>query len=337
VAASGAVLGFYVAGNEPGPILWLLVFVVFSAAVALPLSRFLPWTVPVIPAVLAGSVDRPFLGLLEAEHGLRIVGTLVGLAVAAALGALIRAGRQSARREREAELRRHAYAERLRIAREVHDVVGHSLSVITMQAGVALHVLDKRPDQAAPALQVIRTTSKEALDELRGTLAVFRGQGGEDPQPVTPPPGLARLEDLVASVEDGTRTVRLHRDAALGQLPGAVDHAAYRIVQEALTNAVRHAPQADVEVRLGCGPRSMLIEVSDNGPARVEHPPAEGGGLAGMRERAAAVGGTVRAEPRPEGGFAVHAELPLPDGLLPPGGPAKPEGPSASDEPAQGE
>ena len=137
---------------------------------------------------------------------------------------------------RDQDRRRYAYEERMRIARDVHDVVGHSLSVITMQAGVALHVLDRRPDQVAESLEAIRTTSREALAELRMTLEVFRDPEAGEPR--APVPGLARLDELVGALRQAGRTVKVERVPAADQepLPAAVDQAAFRIIQEGLTN-----------------------------------------------------------------------------------------------------
>ena len=165
----------------------------------------------------------------------------------------------------------------MRIARDVHDVVGHSLSVITMQAGVALHVLDRRPDQVAASLEAIRTTSREALAELRTTLEVFRDP--ESGEPRAPVPGLARLDDLVGALRQAGRSVEVVREGDGPPLPAAVDQAAFRIIQEALTNVVRHAEQATAVVRVARTPGRLVVEVSDDGPASAV--PAAGNGIRG--------------------------------------------------------
>jgi signal transduction histidine kinase len=197
----------------------------------------------------------------------------------------------------------------MRIARDVHDVVGHSLSVITMQAGVALHVLDRRPDQVAESLEAIRTTSRQALAELRMTLEMFRDPEADGPR--APVPGLARLEELVGALRKAGRTVDVERvpPQASEPLPAAVDQAAFRIIQEALTNVVRHAETATATVRVVREPGRLVVEVADDGPARAE--PAPGSGLRGMAERARAVGGTLQVTARPAGGLLVRAVLPL--------------------------
>jgi signal transduction histidine kinase len=230
---------------------------------------------------------------------------------------LVRARRESEREVREQERRRYAYEERLRIARDVHDVVGHSLAVITMQAGVALHLLDKqrvtqpRPDRVADSLEAIKQTSREALAELRTTLEVFRSDP-DDPR--SPLPGLARLDALVDGLRAAGREVTLVREQSddLQSIPAAVDHAAFRIIQESLTNVVRHAGAAHATVRLSRLAGMLTVEVSDDGPATGV--PVEGNGIRGMRERARAVGGTLSVLVREPSGVLVRANLPLVEG-----------------------
>jgi len=227
---------------------------------------------------------------------------------------LLRARRESEREVREQERRRYAYEERLRIARDVHDVVGHSLAVITMQAGVALHLLDKeraaqpRTDQVAESLEAIKKTSREALAELRTTLDVFRSDSDE---PLSPLPGLARLDDLVDRLRLAGRDVTLIREQAddLQPVPAAVDQAAFRIIQESLTNVVRHAATAHATARVTRQAGMLTVEVSDDGPATSV--PPDGNGIRGMRERARAVGGTVHVSVREPSGLVVRADLPL--------------------------
>jgi signal transduction histidine kinase len=179
-----------------------------------------------------------------------------------------------------------------------------------MQAGVALHVLDRRPDQVAESLEAIRTTSRQALAELRTTLGMFHDPEGGD-RPLAPVPGLARLEELVGALRKAGRTVVLqrvpHQEAE--PLPAAVDQAAFRIIQEGLTNVVRHAENATATVRVVREPGRLVVEVADDGPATVE--PVAGNGIRGMEERARAVGGTASVTVRPAGGLLVRAELPL--------------------------
>jgi signal transduction histidine kinase len=232
------------------------------------------------------------------------------------------------RRERAAEqARRRADDERLRVARELHDVVSHSIAMINFRAGVALHVLDRRPEQAREALTAIRQASAGALQELRATLGVLRQPaGGERSQASLP--GLAQLEELVAGVAGPGPPVAVVVDGEPAELPPAVDLAAYRVVQESLTNVVRHAGAARATVRVAFGPADLVVEVTDDGAAPPADPsatrftgappwgspdPSGGGGhgIAGMRERVAALGGELQAGPGPRGGFRVRARLPL--------------------------
>ncbi|QBI55732.1 sensor histidine kinase [Streptomonospora litoralis] len=326
-SALGAVAVFLLTVPQSGMIGLGPMVLTYTLASALPLRKWLGWTALAVPVFLAANADRPYFGLGDPETAAGYVATLSVLITPAAVGVIVRSRRENARREREQELRRSAYEERLRIAREVHDVVGHSLSVINMQAGVALHVLGKRPEQAEPALQAIRQTSKDALEELRGTLAVFRSpDGGGDPAPAgthaadgaqadassrEPAPGLDRLDELTAGIDSSDRKVAVRIEGEPAALPAAVDHAAYRIVQEALTNAVRHGGGAGATVVIAYQPEELIVEVTDDGPARPGADHREGSGIAGMRERARAVGGRLAAGSRAEGGFRVRAELPV--------------------------
>jgi signal transduction histidine kinase len=178
-----------------------------------------------------------------------------------------------------------------------------------MQAGVALHVLDRRPDQVAESLEAIRTTSREALAELRMTLGMFRDPNGEGPR--APLPGLARLDELVAALRKAGRTVTVERVPPEDSEPlsAAVDQAAFRIIQEGLTNVVRHAENATATVRVVRERERLVVEVADNGPATAA--PVPGNGIRGMEERARGVGGLVQVTPRAGGGLLVRAVLPL--------------------------
>ena len=209
----------------------------------------------------------------------------------------------AARRE-QADEHRHRLAEqeRLRIAREVHDVVAHSLAMINVQAGVAAHVADRRPEQAKEALLNIKSASASALKDLRATLAVLRS--GEDK---TPAPSLAQAAELLAHARDAGLEVDVHGEA--GDLPAPVDAAAYRILQESLTNVVRHADQPKrVDVRFERKPGSFTLRVRDDGRGTAQ--PTQGHGLRGMSERATALGGQCTAGPV-DGGFEVRVDLPI--------------------------
>lgn len=223
----------------------------------------------------------------------------------------VEARAHEAERTREEEARRRAGEERLRIARELHDAIGHSISLINVQAGVAAHLIDDQPDQARAALVTIKQTSKQALRELRDTLGALR-QVDEDRAPRTPSPSLARLDELVAGMSVGGLDVRVTTEGQPRPLPAAVDGAAYRIVQESLTNVTRHAGASAAVVSIDYGRRELTVQIDDDGRGVPAGVVADGGsGIAGMRERAAATGGELRAGPRPEGGFRVRARLPL--------------------------
>jgi signal transduction histidine kinase len=224
------------------------------------------------------------------------------------------------------DARRRASEERLRMARELHDVIGHHVSLINLQAGVGLDLMDTRPEQARAALAAVKTVSGQALEELRALLCALREAGQEAPR--APVSGLARLPDLVSATRAAGLAVTTAVTGQARALPAPVDLAAYRIVQESLTNVARHAgPAAAVTVRLAYGEDDLAIEVTDDGPpsaarsaARGVHrgaPDSETGrvqggtGIPGMRERAHAVGGYLAAGPRPGGGFQVSARLPV--------------------------
>jgi signal transduction histidine kinase len=214
-----------------------------------------------------------------------------------------------------AELARRAVAEeRLRLARELHDVVAHSISVIAVQSGVGAHVAVTQPEEAAKALAAIEVTSRAALTELRRLLGVLR-QEGESQGSLAPVPGLADLDALLAEVAKAGLGVRLRVEGTPSPLPAGLDLSAYRIVQEALTNVVKHAGPARAQVVIGYRDQAVTVEVTDDGrgvtvptgdgQARVGH------GLIGMRERVAVFGGDLEAGPRPGGGFRVAARLPF--------------------------
>ena len=282
-----------------------------------PLRSWAPLLILLVPMIMAGHWHEPYLGLLDPAFYGALVSAFAIAVVPAMIALLVRARRESEREVREQERRRYAYEERLRIARDVHDVVGHSLAVITMQAGVALHLLDKqratqaRPDRVADSLEAIKKTSREALAELRTTLEVFRSDPDE---PRSPLPGLARLDALVDGLRAAGREVTLIREQSddLQSIPAAVDQAAFRIIQESLTNVVRHAGAAHASVRLSRLAGMLTVEVSDDGPATGVT--VEGNGIRGMRERARAVGGTLSVLVREPSGVLVRANLPLVEG-----------------------
>jgi signal transduction histidine kinase len=218
---------------------------------------------------------------------------------------------EQAERTREEEARRRVDEERLRIARELHDVISHSIGVISVQAGVAAHLLRRRPDKAAQSLEAIRHASDEALGELHAMLGVLR-QPGDGRAPLTPAPGLAQLDALVGLAEAAGLKVEVALEGEPRALPPAVDLACYRIVQESLTNVVRHAGASRATVTVNHRDGEVVVEVLDDGLGTPAGVPAAGAGqgINGMRERARALGGTLQASPCPDGGFLVRARLP---------------------------
>ncbi len=229
------------------------------------------------------------------------------LLVVLAVPEVVRARKQQAAerdRAEQEERQRRAGEQRLGLAQELHDVLAHNISLINVQASVALHLLEEQPEQARPALTAIKDASHEALHELRTALDVLRH--GDESAPLGPAPRLAELGDLVEGVRAGGLDVRLEQDAPPPLLSAAVELAAYRIVQEALTNVTRHARARSVVVRVGYAD-GVTLEVRDDGVGGAAMP---GNGIAGMRERAAALGGEVEAGPAPGGGFRVVARLP---------------------------
>ena len=210
----------------------------------------------------------------------------------------------------EEAMRRAASEEQARIARELHDVIAHSVSVIVVQAAAAREVFEAQPDQARAALLSIETAGRDALRELRLLLAAVRP--GADADPTQPQPGLDRLDELAEPLRAAGLDVAVHREGLTRTVPAGVDLSAYRIVQEALTNTLRHAhaTRADVTVRLGSD--LLELDVLDDGRgAAGERGDGNGRGLAGMRERASMLGGTLEAGPARRGGYRIHARLPL--------------------------
>ncbi|MFF9163128.1 sensor histidine kinase [Streptomyces longwoodensis] len=220
---------------------------------------------------------------------------------------------ERAERTREEEARRRVAEERLRIARDLHDVVAHHIALVNVQAGVAAHVMDKRPDQAKEALVHVREASRSALNELRATVGLLR-QSGDPEAPTEPAPGLDRLDELAGTFRSAGLRVEVARADQGTTLPAAVGLAAYRIIQEALTNVQKHAgPEARAEVSVVRVGPNVEITVLDDGRADDPPDPVSGGGhgLLGMRERVTALRGTLTTGPRYGGGFRVHAILPV--------------------------
>ena len=307
LAVAAAAMGAYLLlGQFYGPILFSLAVAIYTVAAHRPLR---------VSAAASGAVAVLMVvcGLVGSGGPVDEVLPIAAWAVAPlAVGVTVRVTREQRLQNRRDEVRRQADAERLRVAQEVHDVVGHGLAAINMQAEIALHLLAKQSAEksaATDALTAISRTSRASLDELRVTLGAVRR--GEEVDDRSPAPGLARLDALVDRTRAVGVPVSLDVDGTVTGLPTAVDLAAYRVVQESLTNVLRHAGNATAAVRLAVGREDLTVEVSDTG--RGGAVPSTGGhGLAGMRERVTALGGRLSAGPRPGGGFAVTATLPLP-------------------------
>lgn len=285
-----------------------IALVSLTAAVDVGVS-WLGWVALLVPMVSAVGWRHPYLGLTSPWLYPAIVFGIAAMLVPTLAVEVRRTRGVSRRRAHEEEMRQVAYRERLRIAQDLHDVVGHSLSSISLQAAVALRLFDEHPDQARTSLEAIRTSAKDSLDDVRRTLGILRDPNEVAPR--SPGPGLDRIDDLVAPLVAGGATITVHRDGAPGAtVPTPVQQVAYRVVQEGLTNAVRHAPDTPVDVRITRGEDQLRVEVRNGGPAPT-CPLVEGNGLRGMRERVTSLGGTLAIEDTGPGGVGIIAVLPL--------------------------
>lgn len=312
-------LGYLLGGYPFGP--FFLSLVVALHGVVSHGRRLAGW-------LTAAGLYVGYVGLVRLVHPQQTIapGTVVGVAAwmlvllaAAEFGRVSRERAAEAARGRAEQARRQASDERIRIAQELHDVLAHNISLINVQAGVALHLMDDDPEQVRAALTAIKQASKEALREVRATLGILR-QVDEAP-PRAPMAGLAGLSGLVEQVRAAGLAVRTEIDGTQRPLPAEVDLAAFRIIQESLTNVRKHAlagaaAATTATVHLGFGGREVLVRVDDDGAGPAAPPagtePGGGNGIPGMRERVAALGGELAAGPRPGGGFRVEARLPVP-------------------------
>jgi signal transduction histidine kinase len=305
-------------GNNFVAILPAVLIAFYSAAAYSTLPRLQVWAI-------AGGAGGALLLSKALGQDLFLTGLLLDggwLLIAVLLGEALRGRRAYAR---EVELRaieserthqeiaqRRVAEERLQIARELHDILAHTVALINVQAGVAAHVIDQQPEQAREALNNIKTASRTTLQELRALVGVLRDGDGRAPR--TPAPGLAALDDLILTVRDAGLPIDLEVDRPDGPLPATIDVAAYRILQEALTNVIKHAGQVVVRVTVEQHNGTLELDVTNSAGTLSSLTPAGGlgHGIIGMRERAAALGGSLRAGPRPDGGYQVHAMLPIP-------------------------
>jgi signal transduction histidine kinase len=302
-----AVLAYSCLGYVNGAAMLNPIAALYAVAVACPIPWAIALSLLTMGALMGASVGFNPLG--ATGGGFYVI---PGLVVAALLLGLWVASRHAyARRLGEEQARRAVDAERLRIARELHDVVAHTMATINVQAGVAGHVIESKPEQAAQALEAIKQASKEGLRELRGILNVLRQ--ADEHEGTAPAPRLAQLPGLIEGTARAglPTTLTVHGDPR--PVSPTVEIAAYRIVQESLTNAIRHAGACTATVTVSYARPDLELEITDNGRglsgSRASH--GSGHGIAGMRERATAAHGTLEAGPRPGGGFRVSARLPL--------------------------
>lgn len=279
------------------------------------------WTLALVVAfVVVGTSHRI---VTEGEPALTVTvsGALLVLVALLGDGVLTRRRLREATRqqvlvaeaEKESEARARVAEERLRIAHELHDVMAHTITTMTVQAGAAADQLDRDPERARTALEGMRGSARDAMAELRAVISVLRT--ADEAADRAPAPGLARLDDVVASAEQAGVQVHVTTEGLAGPLPSTVDLTCFRIVQESLTNVIRHADAHHVEVRIDVHAADVVVEVTDDGRGRAgASPPSPGFGLVGLRERTAAVGGQFEAGPLPDGGFRVRATLPLTEG-----------------------
>jgi signal transduction histidine kinase len=285
------------------------------------------WAIAVTIVLMAATAANNPLGRYNGGFWIIPANDAVALFVGIAIAnrAYVHSARIQAARQAALDAQRRVDEERLRIARELHDVVAHTMATITVQAAAASQLLRDRPDEAAESLKAIRAASKDGLRELRAILDVLRTATGGDEaaDPTQPTPGLSRLDALVSGVRAAGLPVTVTVTGRPRDLPAVTNLSAFRIVQEALTNTLRHAGPATAAVTIDYGPAALRVEVTDTGlgltgsaaeaayAAFVIGGGGPGHGLRGMRERAAAAGGTIDAGPGPAGGFRVAAMLPL--------------------------
>jgi signal transduction histidine kinase len=304
-----AIAGYLVLGYPYGPI-FLSVVVALVSAVWLG-RRWAAWLVGITGPPLAWAM-QDLIGRAPGPSLASTLGSLAWVMVVLLIAEAVRFRREriaDLERAREQRAQQMADEERLRIARELHDVLAHNISMINIQAGVALHLAEELPEPARTALQAIKDASRDTLRELRATLGVLRRVDEDAPR--RPTPGLGRLDELLARTTAAGITVHKQVVGTPRPLPAGTDLAAYRIVQEALTNTHRHAAAGTVWLRVGYEDDGLTLTVEDDGTGDTAETDGSGSGIAGMRERARSLGGSLTAEPRPGGGFRVHAVLPL--------------------------
>jgi signal transduction histidine kinase len=314
IAITGAYL---VAGFRVGPVFASLIVAFLAAATVGPRWRSYPlpllgwaavvWLIPLLrgedppPSVAIGAIAAWLLVLVAGAEGIRQRRAVVDAR---------RQRRAAMAREAQAEQERQASQARLSIARELHDVLAHSLSMINVQSSVALELLAEQPERAGPALAAIKDASKQAISDVHSLVTALRTEAG---QPTTPTQGIADLDSLVGTARATGLTVTTTVNGEPRVLPAVIDVAAARIVQESLTNVVRHSTAQNATVTVDYGPDELAVAVDNDGRPLNASPSSGGSGITGMRERARALGGDLSVRRHPGGGFTVRATFPLTD------------------------
>jgi signal transduction histidine kinase len=314
IAITGAYL---VAGFRVGPVFASLIVAFLTAATVGPRWRSYPlpllgwagvvWLIPLLrgedppPTVAIGAIAAWLLVLVAGAEGIRQRRAVLDAR---------RQRRAAMAREAQAEQERQASQARLSIARELHDVLAHSLSMINVQSSVALELLDEHPERAGPALAAIKDASKQAISDVHSLVTALRTEAG---QPTTPTQGIADLDSLVGTARATGLTVTTTVNGEPRVLPAVIDVAAARIVQESLTNVVRHSTAQNATVTVDYGPDELAVAVDNDGHPLNASPSSGGSGITGMRERARALGGDLSVRRHPGGGFTVRATFPLTD------------------------
>jgi signal transduction histidine kinase len=312
IAVTGVYLG---AGFRFGPVFASLIVAFLTAAVVGPRWRTYPlpllgwgaavWLIPLLrgedppPAIAVGAIAAWLIVLVAVAEGIRQRSAVVDAR---------RQRKAAVAREARAEQERRATDARLSIARELHDVLAHSLSMINVQSSVALELLDDQPERAGPALAAIKEASKQAISDVHSLVTALRADNG---LPTAPTPGIADLDNLVGTARATGLTVTTSVHGEPRVLPSVIDVAAARIVQESLTNVVRHSTAQNATVTVDYGPDAVAVTVDNDGRPLNASPPSGGSGIIGMRERARALGGDLSVRRHPGGGFSVHATIPM--------------------------
>ena len=307
--STGAAAGSLVLSYPFGPPLLAMGIAMYLVAAQLSWRRSVAVCLFACTAVF-GSIVIAARGRLLPGVPVMLAGGIGWLVLPCAVGIVLRIGRDDVAQSREEEARRRAYEERLRIARKIHDVAGQRLAAINMQSAVALYVADKRPSQTRETLNAIKQDSKNALEQLRATLGML-SQENEHSAPRRPMPGLGEVDALISTMNDSGLRVRVVLNGTRGALAATVDLAAYRIVQQSLADVLRHASSTTATVLIDYTDGGVRLEITDDRHGSAADSHADSTAVAGMRQRANAVGGELTAGPCPGGGYQVRTRLPL--------------------------